>query len=171
MSLEEANRRLGFADSQHRAAVLVHELQRTPSKPSARKMLREWFNLCDALAPYVDDLREQFKRVGYVTDDPKTKLTFPVTVYRGAWDDDEAERALSWTLDRSVAEKFCRMMTGLRWTLVFGISRPDHDPVVWQATCWDALGYFNDREEREVIPSVLTDVQPIARLVTVKEEV
>src|SRR5438477_276839 len=52
--IEAAHERLGLVGSEARAGVLVDELRRTPSKPSARRLLREWFNLCDALEPWTD---------------------------------------------------------------------------------------------------------------------
>jgi hypothetical protein len=126
-------------------------------------MLAEWFNLCDALAPWRDDLREQFERVGFVTDTDDA-LVLPATVYRAAWEDDDVENALSWTLDLAIAELFCKGLTSPRaWFL--GIKRDDVEAYIWQATCLEAFGYLDSREEQEVIAKTLTNITPIAKLV------
>lgn len=168
MSIQTAEQRLSLCGSHERAGVLVAELQRTPSKPTARRLLRDWFNLCDAMAPWRDELLEQFRRVGFVTD-TEDELQYPVTIYRAAWADEDPRRGLSWTLDRSEAEAFARRMTSARWRIVFGIERDDVDPVVWQAECFHALGYITGRNESEVIPDpdALVGVEVISVLVSV----
>lgn len=160
-ALKEIDRNIALCASETRAGVLV-EMAQKATVPQARKLLREWFNACDALAPWRDELREQFVRVGFVTD-TKKKLTLPVTVYRAAWEDDDVARSLSWTTERAVAERFCRGLVSMRARFL-GIYRDDIDPVIWQATCHKALGYFTSRDESEVIPAVLTGIEPIARL-------
>jgi hypothetical protein len=164
MSLAAANARLSLVGSEHRAGVLVDELRRTPSKPSARKMMREWFNICDALAPWRDELRGEFERIGFVTD-TKEPLELPVTVYRAAWEDDDVEHALSWTLDREIAERFCKGLVSPRaWFL--GIKRDDVDAYIYEGTCVEAFGYLTSRGEAEVIARTVENIRPIAQLVT-----
>lgn len=156
------NRVLAFADSENRAAALV-EACRAADDEAARTMLAEWFNSCDALAPWADDLREQFDRVGYVTDDPAQTLDLPCWVYRAAWEDDDPARALSWTTSREVADRFARYLTGPRaWYL--GMRRDDVEPWIWRARCHEARAYIVGRDEHEVIPKTLTGIEPIARL-------
>jgi len=165
-----AHERLGLVGSEARARVLVDELRRTPSKPSARRLLREWFNLCDALEPWSDDLREQFERVGFVTD-AKDRLELPATVWRAAWSDNDVARALSWTADVDTAERFARYLTSHRaWWL--GIKRDDAEPWIWKGECTEAYGYLTSRNEDEVIAKTVVNIIPVAalRLVSHKED-
>lgn len=167
MSLERWEERLTMVPSERRAEVLV-EAVRASSKRQGRELLRDWFYLCDALAPWRHELREQFERVGYVSD-TAARPTMPATVYRAAWEDDATEEALSWTLDRAVAERFCRYLTGIRAKLVLGIYRDDVDAMIFQGTALGALGYITGRQEAELIPTKVVDIHPIAKLVTVEE--
>jgi hypothetical protein len=161
-TVADVEQRLALVGSESRAAVLVEELRATPHKPSARKLLREWFNVCDALAPYRLDLREQFERVGYVTDSTDS-LVLPATVYRAAWPDDATDEALSWTLDRETAEMFARLLVSPRaWFL--GIKRDDCEPHIFQGLCTEAFGYITSRGESEVIAKTVLDIEPIAIL-------
>ena len=114
-NLKTVNRNLALVGSEDRAPVLVEALKTTASKASKRKLAREWFNACDAIGPHRFELREQFEGIGFVTDAPKDEIPeFPVTVYRGAWSDDDVAWALSWTTDREKAEWFARYLTSPR---------------------------------------------------------
>lgn len=168
MNAAEWNRELSLVGSEDRARVLVAALDGVPSRKAKAALLREWFNLCDAQAPYRVELWDAFAAVGWVTDveDDALLPEFPVTVYRAAWEDDEIEDALSWTTSREVAERFARGLTSMRARFL-GIYRDDVEPWIWQATAESAYAYFNDRGEHEVVPQVLTDVEPIAVLRTV----
>ena len=163
------NRSLALVGSEDRAAVLVDALKTTPSKASRRKLARKWFNSCDAIGPYRHALREQFEGIGFFTDAAKADVPeFPVTVYRGAWSDDDVAWALSWTTDREKAEWFARYLTSPRaWFL--GIKRDEDGvlPTVFQGTCIEAFGYLTDRDEHEVIAKTVVDIRPIAELVKV----
>lgn len=154
---------LMMADSQNRAPVLVAALNATRGKKARADLLRDWFNCCDALAPERHDLRRHFHEVGWVTDSDDVP-EFPATVYRAAWEDDDVDTALSWTTDRAVAERFAHGLGSIRAKFL-GIYRDDVTPYIWQATCESAYAYFNGREEHEVVPEILTDVEPIAMLV------
>lgn len=163
MTLPEVERRLALVGSEDRAAVLVEALQTTESKKTKRKLLREWFNLCDALAPWRHELREQFELAGFVTDNhirPKA----PVLVYRAAWEDDDVETSLSWTTDRAIAERFCMGLVSPRARFL-GIYRDDVEAYIWQGICTEMLGYLMGRDESEVIAKTVIDIQPIATLV------
>jgi hypothetical protein len=162
------NELLGLADSQNRAERLV-EACRAVSDDEARHLLTEWFNICDALEPWRDELREQFERVGYVTDDPAIVLDLPVKVYRGAWEDDDAWLALSWTKSRAIAERFARGLTGMRSRFVLGTYREGVTPYIFEADCTEAYGYLTGRDEHEVIAKALVNVRPIAALVPAGE--
>jgi hypothetical protein len=166
----EWDRAIGLADSQNRAAVLVKALEQTKSKKAARELLNHWFNLCDALAPWKDQLRAQFDRVGWVTDADE-EVDYPVTIYRAGWADDDVEGALSWTTDLEVAKRFAQGLYGLRSRLILGTYREDVEAMIWQATCWDAYAYFDGRSEKEVVPKLLTDIEPILELQRVPKEV
>lgn len=157
---------LSMADSGTRASVLVAALKSTPDPEGKRALLTQWFNLCDALRPWAAALREQAVLAGYFTDEPETVLKFPVTVYRGAWSDDDIENALSWTLDRREAERFCQIISGPRG-MFLGMHRDDVEAYVWKAWCPGALGYINGRGEQEVIVSEVISPEPISALRTV----
>jgi len=161
VNIDRFDSMLSFADSGTRAGVLVACLKEaTPEEGNL--LLQHWFNLCDALRPWQDDLREEFHRVGWVADTDQ-ELEMPCRVYRGAWHDDEVEHALSWTLDIEVAQKFCRIISGPRgWFL--GTKRDDAIPTVFQGICTSALGYLNERHEHEVIVDVVEDIEPIQQL-------
>lgn len=162
-TLAAIDRNLALCGSESRAGVLVEAVRETPHKPTARKLLADWFNVCDALAPWRDALREQFERVGFVTDadDP---LNLPATVYRAAWPDDVLDRALSWTLDREIAEMFARQLISPRgWFL--GLKRDDCDPHIYQGVVTEAFGYLTSRGESEVIAKTVIAIEPIAVLV------
>lgn len=161
------NNELMMADSQNRAPVLVAALKAARGKKAKTELLREWFNSCDALAPERHTLRGYFHQVGWVTDAPDEVPDFPVTVYRAAWEDDDVETALSWTTDKAVAEKFARGLGSLRAQFL-GIYREGVVPYIWEATCERAYAYFNSRGEHEVVPMILTDIEPIAMLVPVE---
>lgn len=164
MTVAEMNRKLALVGSENRGGVLVECLQAS-SIPSARKLLREWFNSCEAIAPYAADLRTQFERVGYVTDNDE-KLEFPLTVYRAAYADDDIDFALSWTTRRETAEFFARHHTSMRARFL-GLYRDDVDMLIWQGTCLSALGYLTGRNEFEVIPDEIEEIYVIAELVAV----
>jgi len=161
----DADRRLTMCDSHFRGAQLLRELQDEPDDIVAADLLAEWWNMCDAFKPSAAGLREQLLRVGFVTDHPEVPPpALPVTVYRGAWDDDDPATALSWTLSREIAERFAHGLVGMRAKLIFGIDRPDNDPMIWQATCTEMLGWITGRGEQEVIVGKISDAAPIAQL-------
>ena len=158
------NHVLMMVGSESRTPVLIGALAATESKEAKQKLLADWLNMCEAQSPFREELREQLELAGFFTDDeegapPET----PVTVYRAAWEDDEAERALSWTTERSVAEFFCRHHTSFR-AMFLGIYRDDVDMVIWQGTCHEMYGWLTGRSESEVIAKTLSDVEPIALL-------
>ena len=155
MTVKDMERRLALVGSENRAEVLVELLQQTPSKKTARKLLRDWFNVCEALAPWTADFREQFERVGYVSDSEE-KLDFPITVYRAAYEDDDIDNALSWTTSRATAEFFARHHTSFRAQFL-GLYRDDVDMLIWQGTAHSALAYFTGRDEHEIVPGEVTD--------------
>jgi hypothetical protein len=155
--------RLMMADSQNRAPVLVAALDAARGKKAKADLLREWFNCCDALAHERHTLRIFFAQVGWVTDSDEVP-EFPVTVYRAGWEDDDVDTALSWTTDKEVAERFARGLSSMRAQFL-GIYREGVVPYIWQATCESAFAYFNSRDEKEVVPEILSDVEPIAMLV------
>lgn len=161
-TVADKDARLALVGSEHRAAVLAEVVRDTPHRPTARRLLRDWFNVCDALAPWADELRTEFERLGYVTDTHE-RLTLPCIVYRAAWPDDDAARALSWTTERDDAERFARILVGPRaWFL--GIKRDDVDPHIFRGICTEAYGYLTSRDEHEVIAKTVREVEPIAVL-------
>jgi hypothetical protein len=93
-----------------------------------------------------------FREVGYVTDDPSySKLTEPLTVYRGAtWG---RRRGMSWTLCRLTAERFAARSLVLGPAYIFTATvpptgvlamireeRPGEDEVVVDPAYLPALG-------------------------------
>lgn len=166
----DADKTLAMTDSHYRGAQLLWQLQHEPDDIVAADLLAEWWNMCDAFKPQAAGLREQLLRVGFVTDDPEVPPPdLPVTVYRGAWDDDDPATALSWTLSREIAENFAHGLVGMRAKLIYGIDRPDNDPVIWQATCTSMLGWITGRGEQEVIVGEVSDVTAIAKLIRRRE--
>src|SRR5262245_7231589 len=104
VSIDRFDRELALVGSHERAGVLVDVLARTDDPAEKRALLAHWFNTCDALLPWRDELRDEMEKAdGVFTDSPDelAKLTLPITVYRGAWADDEAHLALSWSTQRS----------------------------------------------------------------------
>jgi hypothetical protein len=160
-TIETFDHDLAMAGSENRAPVLLGALQQV-SPEVGNELLRDWFSVTEAIGPLRHELREQFVRCGYVTDTDET-LKLPVVIYRAGWEDDEPETGLSWTTDLDFAKKFCRMLTGMRARFL-GYYREDGDAVIWQGICVSALGYLNGREEHEVIPAEVVEVQPILRL-------
>ena len=162
---------LAMAGSENRAPVLLAALLSTPEPEGKRALLTGWFSVCEALRPWAVELREQARLAGYFTDAPdEPVIEAPVTVYRGAWEDDDTSIAISWTLKRETAEFFCRMISGPRGAFL-GMHREDVVPHVYQATATEVLGYLNGRDEAEVVVGGVEDVEPIAALVTVPKEV
>lgn len=161
MNMEEANSRLARCDSQHRAEVLVELLNNADDK-EAGQLLLEWFNLCDALSPWVDGLRDHFERVGYVSNEPGI-LNTPLTIYRAAWEDDVPEKALSWTLDYEFAEKFGKGLFGAR-SQFLGLYRPDSEAVIWKAEATEIYAYITSRNESEIVPRTIVNIEEFARI-------
>lgn len=160
---------LSLADSQHRAAFLVEALDATPDRLGKQELLTDWFSICDALLPQREALRAHLEQTNFFTDEAGAKLMpdafQPVTVYRGAWHDDEVWSALSWTQDRDIAERFARGLTGPRARLVLGIYREDATPTIFRGYAESGYAFFNDRDEREVVAKRVIDIEPIAELV------
>lgn len=155
--------RLAIVGSENRAEVLVAECV-AAKVPSARRLLRDWFPSSEALWPWRFELREQFERVGYVTD-TKEELEFPLTIWRAAYADDDIDNALSWTTSRETADFFARHHTSIRAQFL-GLYRDDMPMLIWRATCDEALAYFTNRGESEVVPVEVYDVEAVAELVT-----
>lgn len=160
--------RLMMAGSERRAPVLVDVLRETESDDEARELLRDWFNMSEAISPWTAELREQFERVGYVTDDEDFELELPVTVYRAAYEDDDVESALSWTTSLETAHFFARHHTSIRAAFL-GLYRDDVDMVIWRDTMHEAHAYFNGRGEHEVVPRRITDIEAIQKLARAEE--
>lgn len=159
--LKHINHEIGMAGSENRTPILLWGLNQV-SPRSGNKLLREWFSLCEAIGEYAPMLREQFIRCGYVTD-TKERPEFPVTIYRAQWDGADPAAGLSWTTDLEFAKKFARMMFSMRGRFL-GLYRPDTDALIWEATCFDALAYFQGRDEHEVIPKEVIACFPILSL-------
>lgn len=164
MTLKEANHRLALVGSENRAAVLVDVLRSTPSKVSKRKLAAEWFNVCEAIAPWVEDLRDEFEGIGFITDAKKSEIPdLPVTVYRAAYADDDIENALSWTTSKETAEFFARHHTSLRARFL-GLYRDDAEMRIFEGTATEAYGYLTGRGEAEVIAKTVEGIEAIAAL-------
>ncbi len=162
---------LMMAESQERAPILLETLQAVDDE-RARTFMAEWFNSTEAFGDLAPAFREQFDRLGFVTDDDDGKMPdLPVTVYRAQWEKDpEPTEALAWSVRRDVAERFAHYITSVRARLILGIHREDDEPVIWQATAHEAYAWFVSRDEEEIVPKVLTDLRMISRLITVPKE-
>jgi hypothetical protein len=159
--LKHINHEIGMAGSESRTPVLLWGLNQVGPK-EGNELLREWFSLCEAIGEYAPALREHFIRCGYVTDTPE-KPDIPGTIYRAQWDGGDPEAGLSWTTDLEFAKKFARMMFSIRGRFL-GLYQPDCDALIWEATCEEALAYFQGRDEHEVIPAKFIDPMPILSL-------
>jgi hypothetical protein len=167
---DDNDRRLALVGSENRAQVLVDILDHTDDAGEARDLLAEWFNVCDALAPYRHDLRRHLERVhaaGLTIGGPADT---PCVVFRGAWEDDDAASALSWTTSLDVAQRFARGLTGMRAQFL-GIRREGVNALVFRGVCLDAYGALDDREEQEVVARTVRSVEPIQKLVTQPRDV
>jgi len=158
---------LMMVPSERRAEVLAR-LCAESDVDEARELLAGHFNICDALAPWATELRAQFERVEFVTDEESTVPALPVIVYRAAWEDDNVDNALSWTTDLEFAKRFCKGLTGPRAKLILNTYRDDVDAVIFQGICVKAFGWLNSREESEIVADEVVEIMPILRLETVK---
>lgn len=86
-----------------------------------------------------------------------------LTIYRGNLGEDP-RLGHSWSLDQETAQRFAELANGIRG-MFLGTTREDGVPSVWRAVVdsREILGYFNDRDEREVVvdPATLTDIEKI----------
>lgn len=164
------NQALALVGSENRAEWLLRALRATGPDES-RELLAHWFNMVDAFGEHAPAFRAQFERLTYVSDDEDGNLPdFPLTVYRAQWGKDpKPDLALSWTARLDVAERFAKYLTGPRaWFL--GIKREDDEPWIWEATAHGAHGWFVSRDEEEIVPTRVTGLRPIAKLITVPKE-
>lgn len=163
---DDWNHALIMVGSEDRAPVLVEALQATPDPAGKQELLRDWFNSCEAIAPVREELRAELELSGFFTDaeDDRECPQPPFVVYRAAWEDDEAELALSWTTDHKVAERFCKGLVSLR-AMFLGIYREDVDAYVWRGVCHAMYGYLTGRGESEVIAKTISGVHAISVLV------
>lgn len=170
MAADDWSHALMMAGSESRGPVLVEALRATAEPEEKRKLLVDWLNVCEAYAPVRDDLRVQMELAGFFTDDKGGAPPVPpLTVYRGSWEDDEAELALSWTTNKDQAEFFARALFSFR-AMFLGTYREGVDAYIWKATCHEMYGYLSGRGEREVLAKRLTDVEPVAALVRERKE-
>lgn len=155
------NEALNLTDSKHRAALLVGWDEQQPlTVKETRALLAQYWSITEAWSGD-DRLREGMMRLirrvapffvyGEDDDGHISALTpEPLTIYRGNLG--ETPGTGSWTLDIATAEKFATMANTLRGKFL-GMYREGGIPSVWRAEV-DApkiLGYFNDRDEREVV--------------------
>jgi hypothetical protein len=164
VDIDRWDERLALVGSEDRAAVLL-ACVREATVEEGRALLAYWFNMCDALAPWAVELREEFRRCAPVLSDEAILPETPVRVYRGAWHDDDTAAALSWTLDQEKAEWFARYLTGMRAGFL-GIRRDNATPVVFQGMCVEVLGFITTREEFEVVAGRVVRVEPIRALMS-----
>lgn len=161
-----------LCDSQERAPVLVRAME-TLEGDDLRKLVAEWWSTTEAWSG-VPELREgmmaglrKASPVIVPSDDPGRHQEPPegrFKVYRGNLG--ETPQGGSWSLDREIAENFARMATGPRGQIVFGYPA-DGTGTIWQADCDsdDVLGFFDDRQEYEIVTDRVSNVEKIAVLV------
>lgn len=147
-------------DSVSRGGELVKILQARPDAEFKNKLLKRWFPDCEALKPWLNELREEFHKAGFVADTDEA-LQLPVRVYRAAWDGDDAQCALSWTTDLEVAKIIAAMCNSDRGRYL-GIHRDDVCMKIYTGICTEALGYLVARGESEVIAGNVEDIETIA---------
>lgn len=174
--LDEGNldQALCLVGSEKRAALIVehgHKLDDT----ALTSLLSDFWSVTEAWSGE-PKLREGMlallKRVAplYCPPEPRP-FTGTLTIYRGNLGED-ATLGHSWTLDRKIAERFARMAMSPRG-MFLGMYREDGVPSVWRANvpADKILGYFDDRDEQEIVvdPSTLMTIELIAQAVPTEE--
>lgn len=141
--------RLKFAESHARARVLV-AICRERSLDDARKLLAEWWIMCDAVPPdLASAMYEQFVRAGWTSDTAARRPMRQCQIYRAHYVGTEPLDGLSWTTSLEVAKRYARHLRGGR-ALFFGL--PCGPTQITTARCDRFLARFSGRGEHEVIP-------------------
>jgi hypothetical protein len=159
---------LALTGSEDRARLLCAWAPRLTDE-EVRGLLRDWWSSTEAwsgkpeLREGMMSLIKRAAQVIVLNEDSEDMLpTGYLTVFRGNLG--EQPGTGSWTLDVEIAERFAQMSSSLRG-MFLGMYREDGVPTVWQATVLSdkVLGYFNDRNEREIVVLVedLEDVHAI----------
>lgn len=164
--------RLVQAGSERRGPVLLDAVASTADPAEARKLVEENWTICEAWGGHLDDALLMLERlvdeldVEHIGDAPLPDEEC-FTIYRATFGEDDEPDGGSWTLERSVAERFARMLASPRAWFLFG--KAAQEPVIWRAEVLrgDVLAYFTKREESEVVvpQGAAWDVTAISRLV------
>lgn len=163
----EYHEALVFYGSEQRAAKLV-EWADDLSDEEVRQLLLDNWSITEAWggdARLREGMIGLLRRVSplYVTSEDEAVPEGLLTIYRGNLGENP-RLGHSWSLDQATAQRFARMANGVRGMFI-GTAREDGVPSVWRAVVdsREILGYFNDRDEREVVvdPATLTDVEKI----------
>lgn len=150
----------------HQVAEGIVALAPLLSDDELRDALRDEWTRCDAHGRVREELLGLFRRVGYVSDCERV-LAGTLTVYRGNLGED-ARLGIAWTLDEERARFFAAYSVSPRAAFL-GLARADgeeRDPTVWRGLVEadDVLGYFEEREESEVVldPSSVRELERVA---------
>jgi hypothetical protein len=150
LSFQEAEQQLAFFSSYDRTIALVFVLLRAPSTADRLETFLAWWNMCDApwsvRTPLTGILKEACAEVRMPDLLPPIARSFCdelpalAPVWRGC--ERGRERGMSWTTDRSVAERFAigQRCVNKTPTLVSAKIPKQH-----------ILGVFVDRNEKEIV--------------------
>lgn len=164
--------------SEERAATLIDCASRLPVD-EARKLVAKWWSVTEAWSgdPEVrEGMHEMIRRVAFVQAlNEGGKRGHPgaralpsgmLTIFRGNNGEIPDTGVGSWTRDYDVAVKFAAGTKSLRG-MFLGIYDEDGIPSIWRAyvPAGLVLGYFDDREEQEVVVDAadLIDVTLVAQ--------
>jgi hypothetical protein len=168
---------LMLCDSPERAPLLVRAMQ-TLDGDALRELIADWWSTTEAWSGnpelregMMDGLRKAAPVI-VPSDDPGRHQTPPdgrFTVYRGNLG--ETPQGGSWSLDKDTAISFARLATGPRGQIVFGYPA-DGTGTVWSADCdaADVLGFFDDRQEYEIVTDRVSNVEKVGELVKARVE-
>jgi hypothetical protein len=168
MNLKEKHQLVARCDSQHRAPVLIEVLDQS-TDDEAKELLLSWFNCCDAIGgENYNKLRKHFERCDFISDSEKP-LKLPKIVYRAVWEGDNPEEGLSWTGSKEFAQRFARLMFGVRSRIVLRMFRENTDALIYRGICTSAYAHITDRGEDEIIVRQVENVHEYLRY-SIKEK-
>lgn len=167
----EWNKVLTYQDSGNRAPALIRAAA-TMEGDELRELVGHWWSTTEAWSAVPelrDGMYDMIRRAAPVrvyADEavgrPVPPETGEMTVYRGNLG--EEPHGGSWSLERDVAERFARMAMSPRG-MFLGMYRADGVPSVWRGTvkAEDVLGFFDDRQESEIVTDVVSNVELVAK--------
>jgi len=144
--------------SHERGAVLASIDPGSLELHELRGLLSMYWPMCDAvLQNDAEVIRQLFAMAAPVTDRTVDEVPRPGTlIYRAHLSNTPAAAGLSWTTSFDVADWFAGYLLSPRAAFV-GIPQGG-SVMISAASCDSVLGYFEGREEWEVIPGAISDL-------------